>query len=349
LLHGAGGPAASLTALGGQLEPLRAGAPVQLGAAGGALRDALGFASGHRVGFAVPLRAQGELVAAFSVLSERPPGAEVIESVLTIADQVALALEGARLSADLHRRQAERRFTALIEQSSDVITIVNDDATITYQTPSAAQVLGLYGDQLVGRKLIDLVHPDDRLRVDAFLADALATPGVSAPVEWRMRCGDGTWRMFENVGNNLRDDPDVAAIVIDSRDVSERKRLEAELEHQAFHDDLTDLANRALFRDRTEHALARAGAVLLENIEQADEAIQAAQRIAAALPRRGRAARLHRGRRADRPDRPDRPLGPEAGLRPKHGVAGSGVATGVDGGQPLTATIRRRESVAGYR
>ena len=177
--------------------------------------------------------------------------------MLTLRDQVALALETGELAADLHRRRAERRFAALIENSSDVITIVNDQGLITYHTPSTAQVLGFEQEELVGTSLIDLVHPDDHARARTFLTDAPTQDGISASIEWRMQCRDGSWRLFENIANNLRADPDVAALVIDSRDITERKRLEAELAHQAFHDGLTDLANRSLFRDRTDHALAR--------------------------------------------------------------------------------------------
>jgi diguanylate cyclase (GGDEF)-like protein len=76
-------------------------------------------------------------------------------------------------------------------------------------------------------------------------------------VEWRVRHRDGSWRQFEVVNASLLDDEAVRGIVATLRDVTERRALERELEHQAFHDRLTGLANRALFRDRLEHALAR--------------------------------------------------------------------------------------------
>ena len=82
--------------------------------------------------------------------------------------------------------------------------------------------------------------------------------GTSITAEWRIRHGDGAWRHIEVVANNLLGDPTVEGIVLTLRDVTERKGLEDELKHQAFHDALSGLANRALFRDRLEHALARA-------------------------------------------------------------------------------------------
>ena len=195
---------------------------------------------------------------AFSVLSEGPLEFDAKQSALTLRDQTALALEAAELAADLHQQQAERRFAALIEQSSDVIMILDDFGTITYQTPSVEQVLGYVPNELTSTRLVDLLHPNDRSRAQAFVDDALARPGVSTPIEWRMRRRDGPWRVFEVVCNNLSDHPDISGAVIDGRDITERKRLEAQLEHRALYDDLTGLAHRALFRDRTEQALARA-------------------------------------------------------------------------------------------
>ena len=143
------------------------------------------------------------------MLTERPLSSEVKHSVLTLRDQVVLALESAALSEDLHRRQGERRFAALVKQSSDVLTILGDDAAITYQTPSVQRVFGYRPDELTATSLIDLVHPDDRGLVLASLSHASARPGVSPPVEWRTRHHDGSWRQSENVINNLRDDPKV--------------------------------------------------------------------------------------------------------------------------------------------
>ena len=85
-----------------------------------------------------------------------------------------------------------------------------------------------------------------------------STPGVTGPVEWRFRQPDGSWLHAEILATNLLDDPTVRGVVLNTRDVSERRRLEEQLTHQAFHDPLTGLANRALFRDRVSHALALA-------------------------------------------------------------------------------------------
>ncbi|MBA3555705.1 MAG: EAL domain-containing protein, partial [Gemmatimonadales bacterium] len=93
-------------------------------------------------------------------------------------------------------------------------------------------------------------------RSATFFAEAMRAPGVTGPTELRFRQPDGSWLHAEILATNLLGDSTVRGIVLNTRDVSERKRLEEQLTHQAFHDPLTGLANRALFRDRVSHALA---------------------------------------------------------------------------------------------
>jgi diguanylate cyclase (GGDEF)-like protein len=104
----------------------------------------------------------------------------------------------------------------------------------------------------------ELLHPDDRERAATFFRHAAQAPGVTGPVEWRFRQPDGSWLHAEILATNLLHDTTVKGVVLNTRDVSERRRLEEQLTHQAFHDPLTGLANRALFRDRVSHALALA-------------------------------------------------------------------------------------------
>ena len=164
-----------------------------------------------------------------------------------------------RKAAEAALRASEERFRSLVQNSSDVITILDADGNPRWHSESVRRVLGYDPEKLLHTKEWTIVHPDDRDRVAGFVAQAAMRPGVTAATTWRMRHRDGTWLHTETVAANLLDDPNVGGLVLNTRDVSERKELEDQLVHQAFHDGLTGLANRTLFAERVEHALARAG------------------------------------------------------------------------------------------
>ena len=191
-----------------------------------------------------------------------------IESVLMMALAALMAVllhkkfTSARRSADERaaraKVQSEARFRSLVQNAKDVILICDLDTTIKYQTPSAETVLGFGHEGLVETRLTELAHPNDARRLFAFCHEIGAHPGDSRTTEWRMKHRDGYWMHIESVASNLIDDPNVRGLVVTVRDISAQKSLEQQLKHQAFHDSLTNLANRALFNDRVGHALMRA-------------------------------------------------------------------------------------------
>ena len=177
------------------------------------------------------------------------------DALRTLAANVALSLESVTLSEDLHRRRSEARFSSLVQHSSDLITVIEADSTITYQSPAVERVLGYGRSELAGSKLVALMDSHDAQS----LLNLVSAHYDSNPeaVECRLRHANGNWIHFEVLSTNLLADPNVEGIVLNARDISERKALEKELTHQAFHDAVTGLANRALFTDRVNHGLAR--------------------------------------------------------------------------------------------
>jgi diguanylate cyclase (GGDEF)-like protein/PAS domain S-box-containing protein len=179
------------------------------------------------------------------------------DSIEALSSQVALALDSALTTEILLIRQSEARFSSLVQNSSDVVMVVEADSTIRYMSPSVERVLGHAPGELEGTKLTVLIHPDDRAGVLQFLTsggEEDAHPGLT---EFRMKHRDDFWLHVETLRTNLMHDVNVKGIVLNTRDVSERKAFEAELQHQAFHDAVTGLANRALFKDRVEHMIER--------------------------------------------------------------------------------------------
>lgn len=171
-------------------------------------------------------------------------------------------------------RASQERFRSLVQNASDLVVITDADGMVRYASPAVERLLGYTPDEVTSTSGLNLVHPDDRAGVESLLRRRLARSGEREVVEFRVRHRDGTWRSVESVSSNLLGDPSVGGIVFNIHDVTERKRLEEQLTHQAFHDPLTGLPNRALLLDRLEQALARAGrraspiAVLLLDLDR---------------------------------------------------------------------------------
>ena len=160
------------------------------------------------------------------------------------------------LTAEVRRSQA--RFRSLVQNSADVNMILQTDGTIDYESSSVERVLGFRAEDRLGRHALTAIHPDDQAWARELLTDVGRTPGAMVSGEMRVGHADGSWRWIEVVAKNLTDDPAVGGLVVNYRDITTRKTLEDELRHQAFHDSLTGLANRALFVDRLDHALSLA-------------------------------------------------------------------------------------------
>jgi diguanylate cyclase (GGDEF)-like protein/PAS domain S-box-containing protein len=191
---------------------------------------------------------------------------QAILSFSLMMRQLVTIRENRMLTRSLERRvrdrtrelsERERRFRALVLHSSDVITVVDRRGTVLYQSDSVARVFGYRPEELVGLTVDRLVHEDHRPRLLETLALAVEEPGRPHVVELPVRHRDERVRAVEITMTSLLDDPAVRALVMNTRDVTEERALSEQLRHQAFHDSLTALANRALFSDRLAHAVAR--------------------------------------------------------------------------------------------
>ena len=185
---------------------------------------------------------------------------------LLVVRQVLALHENGRLTRGLEARVGERTaelvgqeqwFRTLMQNLSDVVTVVDEDGRVTYATPSSAHHFGRRPEDLVGRGLLEWWTPLDAARLAPLLAELRVRPGTTRVFDGEVSHADGRAVPVEATVTSLGAEQAVRGFVLNVRDVTERRGLERELAHQAFHDALTGLANRALFADRVGRALAR--------------------------------------------------------------------------------------------
>ena len=126
-------------------------------------------------------------------------------------------------------RESEERFRSLVQNTSDIIVVLDREGTIVYESPAVERVLGYAPQERVGLSAFELIHPDDRARVARVFSEYEHSPGPFPPVEYRVLDKGGAWRRLEAVGENLLHDPVIKGVVVNSRDVTERRRTEEAL------------------------------------------------------------------------------------------------------------------------
>ncbi|MFW6075115.1 MAG: PAS domain S-box protein, partial [Chloroflexota bacterium] len=159
-----------------------------------------------------------------------------------------------REAAEVLRRN-EQRFRSLVQNSTDLLIVLDRESAITYLSPSIQHILGYEPESMFGRSLIEIIHEDDTDRVVDMLEWLGQQPSEMSNLEFRIQHQNGSWLTFEAHCTSLIGEPSVDGIVINARDITERKQLERRLSRRAFLDPLTGLPNRSLFLHRLTQAL----------------------------------------------------------------------------------------------
>ncbi|MGB9985459.1 PAS domain S-box protein [Salarchaeum japonicum] len=144
----------------------------------------------------------------------------------------ALIVSDRDITERTERERELERYEAYLERSTDIITVLNADGTVKYQSPSLTRILGYESGELIGQDGFELVHPDDRPELYETFLELVERPDESVTVEARFRTADDEWRLLEVRGRNHLDHPVIAGVVTNNRDITERKHHERELERQ---------------------------------------------------------------------------------------------------------------------
>jgi PAS domain S-box-containing protein len=183
------------------------------------------------VGLLAAFRVAGLLWEVTGVAQPASTGDEVNILLLSLLLFLGLAHMRGRLAAvreeSIRAWERDRRLRSLVENALDIVTVITADGMVLYVSPSVQRVLGHDPELLKGTDVFTLIHPDDLQRVRGFLASRIYKPGVAPLIECRIQHRDASWRHFEVAGNNLLTHPDVSAIVINARDVTQRREAEA--------------------------------------------------------------------------------------------------------------------------
>ena len=163
-----------------------------------------------------------------------------------------------RKRAHRELEEREQRFRTIVEKSWSGVVLLDGDIRFTFAGSSTPNIIGYEDHELIGRSLFDFVHPREVEASRKVFAESLRRPNHEMSGELRFRHKDGSWVWLEGFSQNLLHEPSVGAIVLNYRDVSQRKETEKQLEYRAYYDSLTGLPNRLLFRDRLVHSLAHA-------------------------------------------------------------------------------------------
>jgi len=186
-------------------------------------------------------------ISRFTDSDGQPAGIIGVLTDITNFKQVSQALEA-----------SEGRFKALTESAMDIVTVLDADGVIRYQSPSVKHLLGHDPGAMLGKNQFELVHRDDAEPMREMFRELLVRGEMERAIEFRVMNSIGEWRTLEAIGKNCLSIPEVRGIIVNTRDVTDRKNIQERIQHLAFHDALTGLPNRSLMQDRVSQAIGRA-------------------------------------------------------------------------------------------
>ena len=197
--------------------------------------------------------------------AERSENLFILSVILGVAMLLLLGLRFERLrrrsivaaSVRNAEKLGEERLRSLVRHATDVICVVAGDGRVEWIAESVERVLGYVPTRVMGQPFLDLVEPGDRVAGRRFIEAAVGRDGPAGTMGLRMRMADGSSRHIDVMIDNRLADDSVRGLLLNLRDVSEQRVLQEQLRHQALHDSLTGLANRAAFEQRTTQALQR--------------------------------------------------------------------------------------------
>lgn len=181
----------------------------------------------------VPLLIGERLIGVIACFARIPFTSAMCDILLAEAHTIALGVDQKQTAEALQK--SESSFRSLIEHALDIIVVLNSDSTIRYTGPSFTRILGWTPRELLDKSVFIFVHPDDVPSTLATLSDVILHPDRIATVELRLRQQDGSWRQLEAVSRSFVDDPEVGGVIVNARDITDRKRMLLELEENRLH------------------------------------------------------------------------------------------------------------------
>ena len=163
-----------------------------------------------------------------------------------------------RKRAEEALRTSEKRFRALIENSTDGIVLLDADNILLYASPSSERILGYHHAEMLGRNMLELVHPEDGAPIEHLLQEARQHPGKVVNTECRLRHKDGRWRWLEIIGNNLLGESGIQALVVNYRDVTERRQTLEALQHSTERLRILHAIDQAILAAQTPEIISQA-------------------------------------------------------------------------------------------